>query len=135
MPDVDQQNKLPPWWKWAAGVLAALWMGFFAYLLLAADPPDFWFDDIGTVDGPGHVVGGMVTGAFAFLLVRRRTAAVLLAVVLALAALLGLELLQDRFTDRGYEASDVVLSAVGVLIGAGGAWLVRQMMVRSGKRS
>lgn len=134
MSDTDQRKKLPPRWKWAAGALAALWMGFFAYLLLAADPPDFWFDDIGTVDGPGHVVGGIVTGAFTLLLVRRRTGAVLLAVVLALAALLGLELLQDRFTDRGYETSDVTLSAVGVLIGVGGVWLVRVLMARLGKR-
>lgn len=51
------------WWKPAAIVVGVMWVGFLAYLLLTADPPDFWFDDIGTVDGPGHMVGGVITGA------------------------------------------------------------------------
>ena len=49
-------------WKATAVALAIVWVGFLAYLLLVSDPPDFWFDDIGTVDGPGHLVGGVVTG-------------------------------------------------------------------------
>jgi hypothetical protein len=117
------QSKRRPWWKPAALAFGAAWVAFFAYLLLAADPPDFWFDDIGTVDGPGHVVGGIVTGVVAYLLVSRRRRAALLALGSTLVLLVGLEFLQDRFTSRGYETSDVVLSVVGAVIGVGAAWL------------
>ena len=99
-------------------------------ILLAADPPDFWFDDIGAVDGPGHVVGGVVTGAGAYLLLSRHRRAALLALGSTLVLLLGLEFLQDRFTSRGYETSDVVLSTVGAVIGVGAAWLGHRMMGR-----
>jgi VanZ family protein len=111
-------------------VAGVLWVGFFAYLLLAADPPDFWFDDIGTVDGPAHVVGGMVTGAGAYFLLARRQRPVLAALVATIVFLLGLELLQDRFTSRGYETSDVVLSVVGAFVGVGAARLGHRLLGR-----
>ena len=117
------RSKPRSWWKPAAVGLVVVWVGFFAYLLLAADPPDFWFDDIGTVDGPGHVVGGVVTGVIAYLLLARRRRAALMALLSTVLLLGGLEFLQDRFTSRGYETSDVVLSVVGAVIGVGAARL------------
>ncbi len=111
-----------------------MWVGFLAYLLLVADPPDFWFGDIGTVDGPGHFVGGVVTGAAAYLLLARRRRAVLLALGGSLALLVGLEFVQDRFTGRGYETSDVVLSVAGAVIGVGIAWLGHILLKRSAER-
>jgi hypothetical protein len=115
------QAKSRSWWKPVVVGLGIVWVAFFAYLLLAADPPDFWFDDIGTVDGPGHVVGGAVTGAGAYLLLARRRRRVLAALLSTVVVLLGLEFLQDRFTTRGYETSDVVLSVVGAVLGVGAA--------------
>lgn len=111
-------------------MLGAVWIAFFAFLLLAADPPDLWFDDIGTVDGPGHVVGGVVTGAGAYLLLAGRRRPVLVALLAALGLLVGLEFLQDRFTSRGYETSDVVLSIGGAVIGVGAAWLGHRFVKR-----
>jgi len=122
MPSTDQTQSRP-WWKPVIVVLGIVWVAFFAYLVLSADPPDFWFDDIGTVDGPGHVVGGAVTGAGAYLLLARRRRPVLAALLSTVVVLLGLEFLQDRFTTRGYETSDVVLSVVGAVIGVGAARL------------
>jgi hypothetical protein len=115
------RTKSRSWWKPALVVVGIAWVAFFAYLVLAADPPDFWFDDIGTVDGPGHLVAGAVTGAGAYLLLARRRRPVLGALLSAVGVLLGLEVLQDRFTTRGYETSDVVLSVVGAVIGVGAA--------------
>ena len=126
----SDQAKRRKRWILTALVLGVVWVGFFAYLLLSADPPDFWFDDIGAVDGPGHVVGGLVTGAGAYLLMSRHQRAALVALGSTLVLLLGLELLQDRFTSRGYETSDVVLSIVGAVIGVGAAWLGQRMMGR-----
>jgi hypothetical protein len=129
MPASDTSRRRS-WWKPAAIVVVVMWVGFFAYLLLAADPPDFWFDDIGTVDGPGHVVGGVVTGAGAYLLLAGRRRPVLVALPAALVVLVGLEFLQDRFTSRGYETSDVVLSVVGAVTGVVAArlghWFVKR---------
>ena len=131
----SDQAKRRKRWILTALVLGVVWVAFFAYLLLAADPPDFWFEDIGTVDGPGHVVGGVVTGAGAYLLLARRRRAALVALASTLVLLLGLELLQDRFTSRGYETSDVVLSVAGAVIGVGAAWLGHRLMSLSSDRA
>ena len=128
----SDQAKRRKRWILTALVLGVVWVVFFAYLLLSADPPDLWFDDIGRVDGPGHVVGGVVTGAGAYLLLSRHRRAALVALGSTLVLLLGLELLQDRFTSRGYETSDVVLSVVGAVIGVGAARLGHRMMTRRG---
>jgi VanZ family protein len=128
----SDQAKRRKRWILTALVLGVVWVVFFAYLLLSADPPDLWFDDIGAVDGPGHVVGGVVTGAGAYLLLNRHRRAAQVALGSTLVLLLGLELLQDRFTSRGYETSDVVLSVVGAVIGVGAARLGHRMMNRRG---
>ncbi len=127
-PDTDITR--PSWWK-RFGVLAAVgWVVVLAYLLLVGDPPDFWFEDIGEVDGPGHVVAGLVTGSVAYLLLARRRRAVVVAIVVATALLVGLELVQDLFTDRGYERSDVLLSLVGAVAGVAVAWAGRALTSR-----
>jgi hypothetical protein len=134
MERTDQSGKGRSHWKTAAIALSIVWVGFLGYLLLASDPPDLWFGDIGTVDGPGHLVGGVVTGAGAYVLLARHRRAVLLALGCTLALLLGLEFVQDRFTGRGYETSDVVLSAAGAVIGVGIARLGHVLMKRSAER-
>lgn len=122
MTEMPTQRR-PNWWKRVGLLIAVSWVVFFGYLLLAADPPDFWFEDIGSVDGPGHVVGGFVTGFLVSRFVARRRRPFLLAVAVAVAFLVGLEVVQDLFTDRGYERSDVVLSVVGAGAGvASGQW-------------
>ncbi len=117
-------------WKRIGLAIALAWVAFLAYLLLSADPPDFWFDDIGAVDGPGHLAGGLVTGLVAFLLVARRRWAVALALGGTIGLLLGLEFIQDWFTDRGYETSDVALTVVGAVAGVTGGWVARSIVQR-----
>jgi len=115
-PEVDQ-----PRFSWRAlglGV-AGLWIAFFAYLLLAADPPDFFFDDIADVDGPAHFLGGATTGVIAYLLLLPRRRPVLASLGVSIGLLLALELIQDWFTSRSWEASDVVLAVAGALVGVG----------------
>ena len=111
-------------------VAISAWVAFFAYLLLAADPPDFFFDDIATVDGPAHFVGGATTGLIVYLLVARRPRAIPTALTITIGLLLLLEFVQDRFTSRRYEASDVLLAVLGALAGVGlavaGAAIIRR---------
>ncbi len=117
----DTDALKPNWWKRLGLLAAAGWLVALAYLLLTGDPPDFWFDDIGTVDGPGHVVAGFVTGLVVYLFLARRRRALVLAMLITAALLIGLEVVQDVFTDRGYEQSDVVLSLVGAVAGVAAA--------------
>jgi len=117
-------------WKGAALVVGAGWMVVLAYLLLTGDPPDFWFDDIGTVDGPGHVVAGSVTGLVAYLLFVGRSRAGPMALGVSGAVLVVLEFVQDVFTDRGYESSDVLLSLAGAVAGVGAGWVGRWVVGR-----
>lgn len=104
-------------WRVFGVAVAVGWLGFFAYLLLAADPPDFFFDDIADVDGPAHFLGGATTGVIAYLLLARRRRPVGTALLVSIGLLLALELIQDRFTSRRWEASDVLLAVAGALVG------------------
>ncbi len=131
MDNLPESSHRTGWWKGFRLVLAMVWLAFLAYLLLAADPPDFWFDDIGTVAGPGHVVAGFVTGFVVCALVAGRKRALLTAFGITLLVLIGLEVVQDRFTDRGYQSSDVTFSVVGAVLGVGAGrarWIVTERL-------
>jgi hypothetical protein len=123
----DRPNR----WKRVALLVGVAWVIVLAYLLLVGDPPDFWFEDIGSVDGPGHVVAGLVTGLVAYVLFAGRAHAGPVALGITVSLLIGLEFLQDAFTDRGYEFSDVALSLVGAVAGVGagavGRWAARRL--------
>lgn len=121
----ENKSRRPKWWKRAALLVGVGWMIFLAFLLLTGDPPDFWFEDIGSVDGPGHVVAGLVTGLVAYFLLVGRAHAGPLALGVTVALLVGLEVVQDAFTDRGYESSDVLLSLGGAVAGVGAGWVGR----------
>ena len=118
-----RSTRWPPWRIWAL-VVGAVWVALFGYLLFAADPPDFFWDDIAEVDGPAHVVGGITTGIIAFVLVADRRRAVWLAFGGSVAVLVLLEIAQDVFTDRRYEASDLGLALVGAAAGVAVAAVV-----------
>lgn len=109
-------------------VVAVLWVVAFAYLLFVDDPPDFFWDDIAVVDGPAHFVGGAVTGVIAYLLAADRPRAVLLALAGMAAVVVGLEVLQDVFSSRRWENSDVGLALVGGLVGVLGMRLVGRVL-------
>ncbi|MBT8215420.1 MAG: hypothetical protein KJO17_01070, partial [Acidimicrobiia bacterium] len=111
-----KSTRWPPWRIWAL-VIGGVWVVVFGYLLFAADPPDFFWDDIAEVDGPAHVVGGITTGVIAFVLVADRRRALWLAFGGSVAVLVLLEVAQDVFTDRRYEASDLGLALVGAAAG------------------
>ena len=117
-------------WQRIGLVVGVVWVGVFAWLLFADDPPDFFWDDIAQVDGPAHFVGGVTTGVIAFLLTARLRRAVMGALALTAAVLVGLELLQDLFTSRRWEASDVLLALLGGLVGVAGASGVRSYLER-----
>ena len=123
-------------WPKRVGLLFALvWLASLIYLLLVGDPPDFWFDDIATVDGPAHIVAGFVTGAVAYVALAGGPRPLLRAFVVTVVFLVGLELAQDLFTDRGYEWSDVTSSiagaVAGVIGGRAGVALVRRFTARA----
>lgn len=118
-------------WRLVGVIVAVVWVAVFAWLLFADDPPDFFWDDIAQVDGPAHFVGGATTGVIAYLLVSGRRRAFVLALVVTAAVLLGLELLQDLFTSRKWEASDVLLALAGGLVGVAGAAGVRRLLDRN----
>lgn len=117
-------------WQWIGLVVGLVWVVFFAWLLFADDPPDFFWDDIAQVDGPAHFVGGLTTGVIAYVLTARLRRAVVAALALTAVVLLGLELLQDLFTSRRWEASDVLLALLGGLVGVAGASGVRSYLER-----
>ncbi|NNC92343.1 MAG: hypothetical protein HKN80_07590 [Acidimicrobiia bacterium] len=132
MTDIPRtKSHKPNRWKRVALLVGVGWMIFLGYLLLTGDPPDFWFEDIGSVDGPGHVAAGLVTGLVAYLLFLGRAHAGPLALAATVALLLGLELGQDAFTDRGYESSDVWFSLLGAVAGVGagrvGRWVAGRL--------
>jgi peptidoglycan/LPS O-acetylase OafA/YrhL len=131
MPDMPEADQPPaPRWRRIGIAITVAWVVVLGYFLLTADPPDLWFEDIGAVDGPGHLAGGLVTGAVAYLFMARRRHGVVLAAGVALVFLIGLEFVQDRLTARGYEHSDVVLSIIGALAGVGVTWAGRAAAVR-----
>lgn len=117
-------------WQRMGLAVGVLWVVFFAWLLFADDPPDFFWDDIAEVDGPAHFVGGLTTGVIAYLLTARLRRGVFLALALTAAVLLGLELVQDVFTSRRWEASDVLLALLGGLAGVAGAFGIRRLFGR-----
>ena len=124
------RSSKPNWWKRVGLLVGVGWVIVLAYLLLTGDPPDFWFEDIGLVDGPVHVLAGLVTGLVAYLLFVGRAHAGPLALGVTVVLLLGLEIVQDVFTERGYEASDVLLSLVGAGAGVGAGWVGRWVVGR-----
>ena len=111
-------------WRRIGIIVATLWVAAFGYLLLVDDPPDFFWDDIAVVDGPAHFVGGAVTGVIAYLLAANRRRAILTALVGMVAVVVGLELLQDLFSSRKWENSDVGLALLGGIVGVLGMRLV-----------
>jgi hypothetical protein len=117
-------------WRRIGLAVAIVWVLFFAYLLFADDPPDFFWDDIAEVDALAHFVGGATTGVIAFLLLSARPRAFAVALVATASVLVGLEVLQDVFTSRRWENSDVGLAllggGVGVLVAAALARVVRR---------
>ena len=117
-------------WRRIGIIVAALWVAAFAYLLLVDDPPDFFWDDIAVVDGPAHFVGGVVTGVIAYLLAANRRRAVLTALVGMVVVVVGLEVLQDLFSSRKWENSDVGLALVGGVVGVLGLRLVTRLLKR-----
>ena len=117
-------------WRRIGLVVAVLWVVAFAYLLFVDDPPDFFWDDIAVVDGPAHFVGGAVTGMIAYLLAAGRSRRILLALVGMAVVVVGLEVLQDVFSSRRWENSDVALALVGGLVGVFGSQLVGRFLER-----
>lgn len=120
-------------WKRVGFFAAIIWLGVLSYFLLIGDPPDFWFDDIASVETPGHLIAGVVTGLIAYLFLAKRPRPVVTAMGVTIAILLGLELLQDLLSSRGYERSDVALSVVGAAAGVGAGWIVSRLMGSSAK--
>ena len=117
-------------WRRIGIVVAALWVAAFAYLLFVDDPPDFFWDDIAEVDGPAHFVGGAVTGGIAFLLSAGRRRAVLMALGAMVVVVVGLEVLQDVFSSRKWENSDVGLALAGGIVGVVGGQLALRIFRR-----
>jgi hypothetical protein len=111
-------------------IVAVLWVLFFAYLLFADDPPDFFWDDIAEVDALAHFVGGVTTGVIAFLLVAARARALALGLAITASVLIGLELIQDLFTSRRWENSDVGLALLGGVVGVLATAGVRRVVRR-----
>ncbi len=83
----EAERRRPPSWKRIGVFIAGAWVLALGYMVLVADPPDFWFDDIATVDAPGHALAGFVSGVAAYLLLARRRHAFLLAIASSLALL------------------------------------------------
>lgn len=128
MPPPPTKPRIP--WKRIGLVAAVAWVAVLAYFLLVNDPPDLWYNDIAEIEGPGHVLAGVVSALIAYYFLAHRSRPFLTAFGVTIAFLLALELVQDLLSPSnrsGYELSDVALSVIGAAVGIAVAWVARRL--------
>ena len=114
------------------------WVAIFSYLLLTSDPPDLGPIKLRSFEDSGHLLGSLLLGFLAFLVLRRQMSragrAALFSLGATLTLLIGLEFAQELRPGRGYQRIDVELNFVGSAAGVALAWAIHSIVAYIRKR-
>ena len=114
---------------WPRVVLAlavAVWLAAFSQLLVTSSLPRVPFVDNGRLSAAGHLFGSALLALQLVLLMpgRRKARAVIVGAAIAVAFVVGMEVVQELRPTRAYEAGDTVLDLVGTITGSAIGWAI-----------